>query len=80
MVDPAGPDTGADAIRASLAGFGGHATLVRASTETRARVDVFQPQPAPVAAIMRGLKQKFDPRGVLNPGLMGFDLSNTGAA
>lgn len=66
-----GEDAGASAVRAALAPLGGHATLVRAPLEVRARVDVFQPQPAPLAAISRGLKQKFDPRGILNPGLMG---------
>lgn len=49
----------------------GHATLVRASAETRVRLGVFQPQPAPLAAISHGLRQKFDPKGILNSGLMG---------
>ncbi|PCJ08554.1 MAG: 2-hydroxy-acid oxidase [Rhodobacteraceae bacterium] len=49
----------------------GHATLVRASAETRSRLGQFQPQPAPLAAISEGLRAKFDPRGILNPGLMG---------
>lgn len=49
----------------------GHATLVRANAETRARLGVFQPQPAPLAAISAGLRSQFDPRGILNPGLMG---------
>lgn len=49
----------------------GHATLVRASAATRARLGVFQPQPAPLAALSAGLRQQFDPRGILNAGLMG---------
>ncbi|MFD0978825.1 FAD-binding protein [Tropicimonas aquimaris] len=61
---------GTDA-RAALAGIGGHATLVRASEDTRARLTVFHPESAPVAALAAGLRAKFDPRGVLNPGLMG---------
>ncbi|MCC5985228.1 MAG: glycolate oxidase subunit GlcE [Rhodobacteraceae bacterium] len=58
-------------LRAKLAGLGGHATLVRASEATRARIAVFHPEPAPLAQLAAGLRAKFDPRGVLNPGLMG---------
>ena len=36
----------------------GHATLVKAPLATRTEVAVFQPQPAPLAAISRGLKPK----------------------
>jgi len=56
---------GVDA-RARLGAFSGHATLVRG----RADVPVFQPEAAALAAISAGLRAKFDPRGVLNPGLM----------
>ncbi|MBN2906565.1 MAG: FAD-binding protein [Rhodobacteraceae bacterium] len=58
-------------IRPALAGIAGHATLIRASAETRTKVAVFAPEPAPLAAIARGLRAQFDPRGILNPGLMG---------
>ncbi|MXQ06624.1 FAD-binding protein [Alphaproteobacteria bacterium GH1-50] len=58
-------------LRARLGDFRGHATLVRASEETRARLDVFQPEPAPLKALAEGLRAQFDPRGILNPGLMG---------
>ncbi len=61
---------GTDA-RARLGDFAGHATLVRASDATRARIPTFQAEAAPLAAISAGLRQKFDPRGILNPGLMG---------
>ncbi len=47
---------------------GGHATLVRAPEAVRAAVDVFEPQPAPLAALSRRLKQQFDPENILNPG------------
>ncbi|MFW2542699.1 FAD-binding protein [Primorskyibacter sp. 2E107] len=57
-----------DDIRPS--GFKGHATLIRASADTRQRLARFHPEPAPVAALTRGVRQKFDPRGILNPGLM----------
>ncbi|MBV2359590.1 FAD-binding protein [Thalassococcus sp. CAU 1522] len=62
------PD-GADA-RARLGAFDGHATLIRGSDAARAALAVFHPEPAPVAAIGRGLRTRFDPRGILNPGLM----------
>ncbi|MGV6888524.1 FAD-binding protein [Rhodophyticola sp. SM2404] len=61
---------GAD-IRAKLGTFAGHATLIRASEDTRASMSVFQPEPAPLAKLTQGLRAKFDPRGILNPGLMG---------
>ena len=57
-------------LRAALAGIAGHATLLRASAEAKARWGVFHPEPAPVAAIAAGLRARFDPRGILNPGRM----------
>lgn len=58
-------------LRTALGTFDGHATLMRASAETRARIAAFQPEAPAVAALSRGLRQRFDPRGILNPGLMG---------
>jgi glycolate oxidase FAD binding subunit len=58
-------------LRGRLGAFSGHATLIRASEETRSRIAPFQPEPAPIAALAAGLRAKFDPRGILNPGLMG---------
>ncbi|MCK7610648.1 glycolate oxidase subunit GlcE [Roseibium sediminicola] len=49
---------------------GGHATLVRADPSVRSEAAVFQPQPSPLAALSRRLKEQFDPKGVLNPGRM----------
>ena len=63
-------DASAGTIRQLLAGFGGHATLIRASDAVRAAVPVFEPEPAPVAALGAGLKARFDPSGILNPGRM----------
>ncbi|MBS0125763.1 FAD-binding protein [Thetidibacter halocola] len=60
---------GTDA-RARLGALGGHATLVRGSDASRAALPVFQPEPAPLAALTAGIRARFDPRGVLNPGLM----------
>jgi len=58
-------------LRARAGAYNGHATLVRATAETWARLGMVQPQPGPLAAIEAGLRAKFDPRGVFNPGLMG---------
>ncbi len=69
LVDEAG-DAGASAIRGETRRLGGHATLVRASAATRASVEVFEPEPVPLARISAGLRRKFDPAGILNPGRM----------
>ena len=58
-------------LRAALTGIGGHATLVRASGARRAEMPAFHPEPAPVRMISQGLRGRFDPREILNPGLMG---------
>jgi glycolate oxidase FAD binding subunit len=58
------------AVRAAAATVHGHATLIRAEENVRARVPVFQPQPAPLAKLSRQVKEAFDPRGILNPGRM----------
>ncbi|RSK31610.1 FAD-binding protein [Rhodovulum iodosum] len=58
-------------LRAALGAFAGHATLIRAREATRAALPVFHPEPAPLAAIAKGLRAQFDPRGILNPGVMG---------
>lgn len=63
-------DPGTDA-RAQIANFDGHATLVRATENTRRAIPTFQPQPKPLAKISEGIRNKYDPRGILNPGLMG---------
>ncbi len=63
---PAGTD-----LRARIGVFSGHATLVRAGADTLARLGRFQPEPQGIAALTKGIRQKFDPRGVFNPGLRG---------
>jgi glycolate oxidase FAD binding subunit len=63
-------DAGAAAIRAAVKRFGGHATLIRAPEDVRGAVDVFEPLPEPLMRLTRGLKEAFDPAGILNPGRM----------
>jgi glycolate oxidase FAD binding subunit len=62
-------DGGAAAVRKALGGSG-HATLIRAPATLRAEVPVFEPQPAPLAALSRRVKESFDPKHILNPGRM----------
>lgn len=69
LTDDAG-DAGAQVIRDAI-GQGGHATLMRAGTATRAAVEVFQPEHAVIGRFSEGLRRKFDPQGILNPGRMG---------
>ena len=63
---PAGSD-----VRKRLNAFEGHATLMRADETTRKKLGVFQPEQPALAAISAGLRAKFDPMGILNPGRMG---------
>ncbi|MES2542390.1 MAG: FAD-binding protein [Pseudomonadota bacterium] len=58
------PGRGAD-VAAAIAGRG-HATLVRGQGGP-----VFPPEAPEVAALVAGVKAKFDPRGILNAGMMG---------
>jgi glycolate oxidase FAD binding subunit len=71
---PPSDDASEAVIRAAVARHGGHATLLRAPTATRLAVPVFEPQPAPLAALARRVKDAFDPRRILNPGRMAADL------
>jgi glycolate oxidase FAD binding subunit len=61
-------DAGAGAVRAAAAP--GHAMLVRASPEHRARVPVFQPQAPALAALSVRVAAAFDPKRILNRGRM----------
>jgi glycolate oxidase FAD binding subunit len=55
-------------LRGAMTGIPGHAMLVRGSREAKARWGVFHPEPAAVAALAAGLRARFDPAGILNPG------------
>ncbi|HCP82008.1 MAG TPA: 2-hydroxy-acid oxidase [Octadecabacter sp.] len=69
------PSAGAEVIHTNLqhnAGLiGGHATLIKAPQSVRSAVPAFQPENPTVTALSQGLRNKFDPRGILNAGLMG---------
>lgn len=71
LLTPETDDAGAAAIRAETARHGGHATLIRANSAVRGAVPRFHPQSPAIERLSAGLRQKFDPRGILNPGLMG---------
>ena len=58
-------------IRDALAPYGGHATLIRAPEDLRRCTPVFQPQAPALSKISEGLRARFDPNHILNPGLMG---------
>jgi len=67
---PAADDANAPLVRSTVAAAGGHATLIRAPAAVRASVDVFSPEPAPLAALTGRVRRSFDPLGVLNAGRM----------
>ena len=67
---PRSDDARASSVHATVAAAGGHATLIRAPAAVRAKVDVFTPEPAPLAALTRRVRKGFDPQGVLNSGRM----------
>jgi glycolate oxidase FAD binding subunit len=58
-------------LRTKLAGIQGHATLIRGEGFA-----TFHPEPAPLAAVVQGLRDKFDPKGLLNPGLMSDQVAS----
>lgn len=63
-------DCGAALLRGTIARTGGHATLIKASVETRSRLAVFQPQPEALAKLTLRIKESFDPLHILNRGRM----------
>ncbi len=69
------PGAGAKVIREAIASNGGgHATLFRAPTETRAEIPVLEPRAEALADLSRRLKAQFDPLGILEPGRMWADV------
>jgi glycolate oxidase FAD binding subunit len=67
---PRSDDARASLVQSAVAAAGGHATLIRAPAAVRAKVDVFVPEPAPLAALTQRVRKGFDPQGVLNAGRM----------
>jgi glycolate oxidase FAD binding subunit len=57
-------------LRGRLGPHGARAALVRAALPTRAALGAFPPEAPAVAGLARRLRERFDPRGLLNPGLM----------
>ncbi|WEX78137.1 glycolate oxidase subunit GlcE [Sinorhizobium numidicum] len=64
-------DPEADLVRRYIGAMGGgHATLVRAGDEARARIPAFEPQAPAVAQLSERVRAKFDPSRIFNPGRM----------
>jgi glycolate oxidase FAD binding subunit len=53
-------------LRGRLGGFDGHATLIRGTEETVARLGRFQPELPGVARLTAGLRARFDPKGLFS--------------
>ena len=68
-VDPNLADGGARVVRAELA-EDGHAFLLRASSDLRARVETFQPLTPLLVNLTARVKRAFDPHGILNTGCL----------
>jgi len=57
-------------IRDPMNESGGHATLIRASKETRGGTNIFEQEHPIRAALTKSVKAAFDPLGLFNPGRM----------
>ena len=71
LVAPGG-DLRPDAHNLGEEAIPGHATLVRADSQSRFELIVFEPPKRVEEQIIEGLLQKFDPRRILNHQLMGI--------
>lgn len=61
-------DAAPERIRSATAELGGHAMLVRAPTDLRARIPFDHPRPAGVMALERRVRRAFDPAGIFESG------------
>ena len=57
--------------RAHMTGLKGHARIERAPDSVKQQFGVFGSEGPVIDQIAAGLRAKFDPRGILNSGLMG---------
>lgn len=64
----------ADALGRAAAEIGGYAVVEVAPPEMKARLPLWGPPPGGVD-LMRRLREKFDPRGIMIPGRLGWGLS-----
>jgi glycolate oxidase FAD binding subunit len=67
---PPKPDALAGLVRQRVEAAGGHASLIRASEQTRRDVEVFHPQAGGLAALSQRVRHSFDPKIILNRGRM----------
>jgi glycolate dehydrogenase FAD-binding subunit len=59
---------GIERLRESVADVDGGVMIERGPRALREAIDPWGPVPSPALAVMRGIKEAFDPTGVLNPG------------
>jgi len=78
-VPPGSVDAHAAVLRGALERFGAHATLIRATIEERAHVDVFPPLNAALAALNERVRISFDPKSILNRGRLSRGAGPPGA-
>ncbi|MGZ5988110.1 MAG: 2-hydroxy-acid oxidase, partial [Rhizomicrobium sp.] len=57
-------------VRDAAKAAAGYAILLRADTQTRATIDVFEAEDSVHAQLTRSVKAAFDPLGLFNPGRM----------
>jgi glycolate oxidase FAD binding subunit len=63
-------DSESESVHTIAAEHEGHATLVRASEDARAHMDVFPPLSPERLALTKSVKAAFDPLGLFNPNRM----------
>lgn len=67
-------------LRRALGTVDGHATLMRAAPATFAALGPLPPEAPAIAGLTQGLRQRFDPRGILGGGTAAHDKERAGAS